>query len=115
MKSHLLLHDYHDNIARTMTSPDAPFLWVFDLTDPAGFDLAVSAGSDPATLRDRRDATLETECIPSMNVGLGYAASIALLASFGQEAVPSGPHYLAVVSEGYITVRELTAPLALAA
>lgn len=109
MNSHILLHDYNDDTAKLMTNAETPFFWVLDLEDPAAFELAVASGKTAASLIDHRQSILATGCIAALTLGLSLPASNEILAvGWSVPPLPTGSRYLAVVSEGRVTVRFLT-------
>ncbi|MEA3210954.1 MAG: hypothetical protein QOE70_4011 [Chthoniobacter sp.] len=108
MNSHILLHDFHDDTAKLMTNAAMPFFWVLDLEDPLAFELAVASGKTAESLVDHRKSILSTGCLAALTVGMGLQASNDVLAAgWSMQPFPAGSRYLAVVSEGRITVRFL--------
>ncbi len=93
-----------------MTSAATPFFFVLDLTDPVAFAIAAASGQSEASLRDKRQAVLESGAIPALTLGMSLAGGNAILAhGWARPPVPGGSaRYVAVVSEGRLTVRQFS-------
>jgi len=106
---HAALHQNHDDVARLVTSPASPVFWILDLEDARGFAMAEAAGTEAAQLIDKRDSTVAVGSIPAMTLVTSLEAANALIANgWHQPPLPVRSLYVAVVSDGRLSVRRLT-------
>jgi len=103
------LFEHHMDTAKLMATKREPVFWVLDLEDPIGF--AMAASLDPhneARLIDAKNSILATNCYPaSTAITPLVMANQVLLDGWKVGPLPEGHRFMAIVSEGRITVAQL--------
>lgn len=100
------LYLHHRDTANLMTSKSLPVFWVLDLEDETGFELA-AAVQDPARTAEARDLTSAQGSIPALTAATSLESANKTLATLWSRPPLSEGRYMAVVSDGSMTVLAL--------
>ena len=97
---------YHLDTARLLTNDREPVFWVLDLEDSEGFAMACGLeNGNKSRVRDARDSIRSTDCIPAQTAITPLeSANQFLWFGWNLPPLPAGKKYMAVVSDGSLTV-----------